>query len=192
MGIVIENCKVNFCSVTKPEGHKNGKHLIGVYVDKAFKKQFEKDFLSIWEENKTAKAKKPVYDVADWFSKDEDDSSKIIFWVNKAAASEFEIDFKQAPGCDFTEDDFSTIGTNSVIDLEYDLYYYNHPTYGEMVLRSIKGICLKELVPYEGGSNLEGESIKKKKSEKSEKVEEQKPKKDKKNKKDKKKKKSED
>ena len=185
---IIKKCKVSFASVTKPDGHKNGKHLLGVYVDKAFKKQFEKDFEKVWEENKTSKAKKPAYAVKDWFSKDEK-TKELIFWTTAKANKERGIIFKQGKGCDFTEDDFEVMGTNSVIDLEYDLYYFNSADYGEMVNRSIKAISLLKFVKYEGGSDIEGDDIgasKKKKEEdedapkkgkKGKKVKEDKPKK---------------
>ena len=154
----IKNAKVSFASVTKPDGFKNGKHLLGIYVDKAFKKQFEKDFNAVWTENKTAKAKKPAYDFNEWFSKD-DDTGELIFWLNANAHKERGIIFKQGEGCDFTAKDFAKIGTGSIIDVSYDLYYFNSPDYGEMVLRSIKAISLKELVPYEDDGGIEGNAV---------------------------------
>ncbi len=155
---IIKNAVVSFCSVTKQGGHKNGKHLLGIYVDKKFKKQFEKDFNEVWEDGKTAKAKKPVYDFNDWFSKEED-TKKLIFWVNAKADKERGIIFKNGKGCSFKPKDFAKIGTNSVIDLEFDIYYFNSSEHGEMVSRAIKAISLKDLVPYEGGSNLDGEIV---------------------------------
>ncbi len=168
MGNIIKNAEVSFCSITKPDGHKNNKHLLGVFVDKDFKKQFAKDFDAIWVENKTAKAKKPVYNFEDWFSVDDGEHNKankgrIVFWLNANAHSEYGITLKQCQDCDFEEEDFAVIGTGSIVDVEYDLYYYNHPTYGEMVLRSIKAVLLKKLVRYEGGDNLDGNVISKKK-----------------------------
>lgn len=165
---VIKDVEVSFCSVTNEDGHKNGKHLIGVYVDKKFKKKFVADFETVWADNKTAKARKPKYSTDEWFSEDEDDG-RLIFWVNKSANSDIPIDFKRATGTKFTGSDFEIIGKGSVIDLEYSLYYHNHPQYGEMVLRAIKGIMLKELVPYEGGSELDGETMEVGKSKKSKK-----------------------
>lgn len=155
---ILKKCKVSFASVTNPEGHKNGKHLLGVYVTKDFKKQFEKDFNKVWEDNKTSKAKKPAYAVKDWFSKDEK-TNELIFWTTAKADKDRGIIFKQGKGCDFTEDDFEVMGTGSVIDLEYDVYYYNSADYGEMVNRSIKAISLREFVKYEGGSDIEGDEI---------------------------------
>ena len=38
---IIKDAKVAFCSVTSAGGYANGKHLLGVYVDKKFKKQFD-------------------------------------------------------------------------------------------------------------------------------------------------------
>lgn len=163
----ILDAEVSFCSITKPDGHKNNKHLLGVYVDKAFKKKFEKDFNKCWDENKTAKAKKPAYAFKDWFSKDDGEHDKknkgrLVFWLNANAHSEYGITLKQCDDCDFDEKDFGVIGTNSVIDVEYDLYYHNHADYGEMVLRSIKAVLLKKLVRYEGGDDLDGKAIQKK------------------------------
>jgi len=153
---------VSFASLTEKEGYKNGKHLLGVYVDKTFKKNFTKEFNAIWEENKTAKAKKPVYALEDWFSVD-DDSGKIIFWSNaKAGKNEngkVAITFKQGDDTKFTSKDFKKIGTGSIIDLSYDLYYFNSPDYGEMVLRSIKGVLLKKLVAYEADGGLDGDTV---------------------------------
>lgn len=198
------DAEVSFCSITNADGHKNGKHLLGVYVDKAFKKQFEKDFDKTWDENKTKKAKKPVYPVKDWFSKDDGKHDKknkgrIVFWVNANASAERGITLKQCDECDFDEKDFGKIGTGSIIDLEYSLYYHNNE-YGEMVLRSIQAVLLKKLVEFEGGDSLDGNAIKReeksegkkakkdKKGKKSDKDE--KPKKSKKDKSEKKKKKS--
>jgi len=155
---ILKNVKVSFASLTSDTGFKNGKHLLGVVVDKAFKKQFKEDFNKVWEENKTAKAKKPAYDMEDWFSIDEE-TEEIIFWTNAKAGKERGIIFKQAKGQHFTSENFKTMGTGSMIDLEYDLYYFNSPTYGEMTLRSIKAVCLNEFVAYAGGSDLEGKSI---------------------------------
>lgn len=188
---LITGATVAFASITKPDGHKNGKHLLGVYVDKKFKKQVEKDFAEIWEDGKTKKAKKPVYDMKDWFSKDEKDKKKIIFWLTAKADKERGIVFKQGEGCEFTEDDFAKIGAGSKIDVSYDLYYFNSADYGEMVNRSIKAISLLDLVPYEDDGGVEGETIErkakskksKKKDKKSKKVKEDKPKKSKKKKK---------
>ncbi len=163
----IIDAEVSFCSIMGENGFKNNKHLLGVFVDKAFKKQFEKDFNKTWEENKTAKAKKPVYDMNDWFSEDDGEYNKenkgrIVFWINANAHSEYGITLKQCDDCDYEEEDFAVIGSGSSIDVEYDLYYYNHQTYGEMILRSIKAVLLKKLVRYEGGDNLDGKSITKK------------------------------
>ena len=171
----IENAEVSFASITKPDGHKNNKHLLGVFVDKDFKKQFEKDFEQVWAENKTAKAKKPIYNVEDWFSKDDGEHDKknkgrIVFWINANAHSEFGITLKQCDDCEFTEEDFAVIGTGSIIDVEYDLYYFNSPDYGEMVLRSIKAVLLKDLIRYEGGDSLDGKAIKKKEKSESKQV----------------------
>ena len=41
---ILKNVKVSFASLTSDTGFKNGKHLLGVVVDKAFKKQFKEDF----------------------------------------------------------------------------------------------------------------------------------------------------
>jgi hypothetical protein len=153
----LKKAKVAFCSVTSENGFKNGKHLLGVYVDKKFKKEVAKNFNAIWEENKTAKAKKPVYDMEDWFSTNDD--GDLIFWVNKAVNSKVPITFKMCDTCNFKGEDFGVIGDGSTIDLEYDIYYHNDKTYGEMVLRSIKAILLRELVKYEGGDNLGGKSV---------------------------------
>lgn len=156
-----ENRKVSFASVTKKEGHKNGKHLLGIYVDKKFKKDFIAEFNKIWEDNKSQKAKKPAYDVEDWFSKDED-TKELIFWTTARAKPEDErgdIIFKQGKGCSFTHKDFTKIGTGSIIDLSVDLYFFNSSDYGEMVSRSIRAISLKELVPYEADGGLEGDAV---------------------------------
>jgi len=155
---IIKGAIVSFCSVTSPHGFKNGKHLLGVYVDKKFKKQFEKDFNAVWEESKTSKAKNPVYDFKEWFSKD-DKTGELIFWLNADASKERGIVFKQPKGANFSQQDFGKIGTKSEIDVSYDLYYHNHSTYGEMVLRSIKAISLVDLVPYEDDGGLDGEAV---------------------------------
>lgn len=188
MSKTINNAVVAFCSITKPEGHKNGKHLLGVYVNKKFKKQFEKDFDATWEENKTAKAKKPVYSSDEWFAKDNGEGDKkrkgdLIFFMNAKADSEYGITLKQPEDADFTEEDFGVIGQGSVIDVEYDLYYFNHKEHGEMVLRSIKAVLLKDLVRYEGGDNLDGKAIKKKEKKSEDSDEPKKVKKEKKSKK---------
>ncbi len=154
---LIKKAKIAFCSITKEEGHANGKHLLGIYVDKKFKKAFEADFDSVWEENKTKKAKKPVYDSSDWFSKDDD--GKLVFWLNKDAGSEFEIKLQKEEGSDFKKSDFGTIGAGSIADVSYDLYYYNHPKYGEMVLRAIKAVKLIDLVPYTDDGGVGGDSV---------------------------------
>ncbi len=154
---LIQNAKIAFASVTKPEGHKNGKHLLGVYVDKKFKKNFETKFNELWEEEKTNKAKNPVYASKEWFS--EDDKGNLVFWINKDAKSEFKIKFKQAEGCNFKYKDFGMIGEGSIADVSYDLYYYNHKDFGEMILRSIKAIKLIELVPYSDDGGVGGDEI---------------------------------
>ena len=189
---LIKEAKVAFCSVTKPDGHKNGKHLLGIYVSKKFKKKVEADFEKVWQDGKTSKAKKPVYDMADWFSKDEKDKEKIIFWLTARADKDRGIIFKQGKGCDFKQADFGKIGAGSTIDLSYDLYYFNSTDYGEMVSRSIKAISLMELVAYEGDDggvegdvvefnsfSEEGEKPKKEKKVKKDKGEKKKKKKDK-------------
>ncbi len=154
---LIKNAKIAFCSITKPEGHSNGKHLLGVYVDKKFKKAFESDFTALWDENKTKKAKKPVYSFEDWFSKDDD--GNLVFWLNKDAGSEFGIKLQKEEGTDFKKSDFSIIGSDSIADVSYDIYYYNHPKYGEMVLRAIKAVKLITLVPYSDDGGVGGESV---------------------------------
>ena len=154
---LIKKAKIAFCSITKEDGHANGKHLLGVYVDKKFKKAFGADFESVWEDNKTKKAKKPVYDYNEWFSKDDD--GNLIFWINKDAGSEFKIKLQKDEGSDFKKSDFGKIGTGSIADVSYDLYYYNHPKYGEMVLRAIKAVKLIDLVPYIDDGGVGGESV---------------------------------
>jgi len=187
---------VAFASVTRAEGHKNGKHLLGIYIDKKVKKQIEKDFDTIWQDNKTSKAKKPVYDNKDWFSKDEK-TGDLIFWITAVANKERGIIFKQDDDADFSAEDFGKIGAGSVIDVSYDLYYFNSPDYGEMVSRSIKAILLKELVPYEDDGGVGGNTVEVNTSKKEDKKSEKKDKKSKKDKsekseKKKKKKKSKD
>lgn len=187
----IEKAKLAFCSVTKPEGHSNGKHLLGVYVDKKFKKEFIKNFDEIWEENKTTKVKKPVYSAEEWFS--EDDNGKLIFWLNKDAGSEYQIKLSQGEDCSFTRKDFERIGAGSIANVSYDLYYHNHKKYGEMVLRSIKAISLLELVPYEDDGGVGGKSLDNDENYKDfEKSEDDLPKKEKKSKKNKKSKDADD
>jgi len=183
----LKDVKVAFASVTRAEGHKNGKHLLGVYVDKKVKKQVEKDFDAIWGDNKSAKAKKPVYSNKDWFSKCEK-TGKLIFWLTAVAGKERGIIFKQDDDADFSAEDFCKIGTDSVIDVSYDLYYVNSADYGEMVSRSIKAILLRELVPYEDDGGVGGNTVEVNTSKKSEDSDE--PKEVKKDKKKKKKKKS--
>lgn len=155
---VLTDAKVAFCSVSRPDGHKHGKHLLGVFVDKKFKKELEKDFEALWLENKTKKAKKPTYSMDEWFSEDEK-TKELIFWTTANASAERGIKFKQGKGCNFTEDDIKIIGAGSIIDLSFDIYYFNSPSYGEMVSRSIKAIALKELVPYSDDGGLDGEEI---------------------------------
>ena len=187
---ILKNAIVSFCSVTSPHGHKNGKHLLGVYVDKDFKKQFEKDFNEVWENGKTAKANKPAYKFKDWFSKDEK-TGELIFWITGKAGKERGIIFKNGKGCSFKPKEFGTIGTGSTIDVSYDIYYYNDNDYGEMVLRSIKAIALKKLIPYSDDGGVDGETVEvgQSKSDDEDEKPVKKDKKDKKSKKDKKKKK---
>jgi len=154
---LITQAKIAFCSITKEDGHSNGSHLLGVYVNKKFKKAFEADFDSVWEENKTKKAKKPVYDSSEWFSKDDD--GNLVFWIKKDAGSEFGIKLQKEEGSDFKKSDFGKIGAGSIADVSYDLYYYNHPKYGEMVLRAIKAVKLIDLVPYTDDGGVGGDSV---------------------------------
>lgn len=154
---LIKNAKIAFCSITKEDGHSNGKHLLGIFVDKKFKKQFIKDFNEVWEDGKTKKAKKPVYDPEDWFSKD--DNGELVFWLNKDAGSEFGIKLQKEEGTDFKKSDFGTIGAGSIADVSYDLYYFNHPKYGEMGLRAIKAVKLISLVPYTDDGGVGGDSV---------------------------------
>jgi len=175
----LENVKVAFASVAREDGHKNGKHLLGVYVDKKFKKEVEEDFDTVWKDNKTSKAKKPVYSMDDWFSTC-DKTGKPIFWLTAKADKERGIIFKQCDDCEFEAEDFGKIGADSVIDVSYDLYYFNSGDYGEMVSRSIKAILLKVLVPYEDDGGVGGNTVEVKSKKKDEPVKKDKKKKKKK------------
>lgn len=152
-----KNAKVVFASVTTEDGHKNGKHLLGIEIDKKQKKDIEKTFADLWKENKTAKAKKPAYDVADWFSKDEE-TGALQFWMTRKASGK-PMTFK-VKDSDMTGEMFTDFGAGSVIDVEFDLYYFSSSDYGEMVSRSLNAIRLVKYKQYEGGgSTLEGESV---------------------------------
>jgi len=177
----LEDVKVAFASVTRENGHKHGKHLLGVYVGKKYRKEVEKDFDTVWRDNKTSKAKKPVYNMDDWFSECEK-TGKPIFWITAVAGKERGIIFKQDDDAEFSAEDFGKMGTDSVIDVSYDIYYYNHPDYGEMVSRSIKAILLKKLVPYEDDGGVGGNTVEVKSKKKDEPVKKDKKKKKKKKK----------
>jgi len=153
----LKNVKVVFASVTKEGGHKNGKHLLGIEITKEQKKEITKDFEALWSDNKSAKAKKPAYPVEDWFSKDEQ-TGAIQFWMTKKADGK-PATFKIADKS-MTAEMFTDFGEGSIIDVEFDLYFFKSADYGEMVSRSFNAIRLVEYKQYEGGgSTLEGESV---------------------------------
>jgi hypothetical protein len=155
---LILDAKVAFASITKPEGHSDGKHMVGVYVDKKFKKDFLKKGEEFWENEKNSKDTKQDHGPSEWFSEDEDDSSKIIFWATAKAETDYPITLKNGPGCSFKLSDFSKIGKGSIIDLSVSVYYYVYkgkPGLG----RGINAVSLKKLVAYEGDDGLDGDVV---------------------------------
>lgn len=157
MTFTYKDRKVIFASLTKPEGHKDGKHMLGIEVSKAEKKELVKKFAEVWEDGKSKKDKKPKYDVKDWFSKNDD--GVLVFWLKRKADSKpmtFKIADKKMEA-----DMFTTLGEGSIVDVEFDFYFHDYN--GDvMVLRSLNAIRLVKYIEYtgsEGGSTLDGETV---------------------------------
>lgn len=160
MVVTLKGLPVLFASVTKEGGHKNGKHLLAVVIDKKTKKDLLAKADSVWAENKTAKAKDPVHSITDgktsWFSKEDD--GRLILWLTKKADGK-PATFKIADPA-MTGEMFTDFGEGSEVDVEFDIYYFNSSEHGEMLSRSFNAIKLNKYVPYEGGgSTLEGDTV---------------------------------
>lgn len=173
----ILNATVAFASITKPSGFKDGKHLLAIYVEKSFKKDFIEKADKFWNDEKSTKDDKQDHGPSEWFSKDDD--GKLMFWLSAKADNDRGITMKNGTGCSFVISDFDKIGKGSVIDVSFSTYYYNYqgkPGLG----RSINAVALKELVEWDGDDGLDGDSLGAVSKDKP--VEEDKPKKKKKKK----------
>jgi len=157
MTITFKGKKVIFASLTKPDGHKDGKHMLGIEVDKKEKKDLIKKFEEVWEDGKSKKDKKPKYAVKDWFSKTDD--GVLVFWLKRKSDSK-PMTFKIA-NSQMDADMFTTLGEGSIVDVEFDFYFHEYNG-DSMVLRSLNAIRLVTYVEYtgsEGGSTLDGDTV---------------------------------
>ena len=184
---VVKKAKVAFASVTKPEGHKNGKHMIGIYVTKDEKKALLKVANSAWKDGKSSKQEDPDHDPKKWFQKDET-TGEIIFWVTANVKAKFPLELQNVDGGSFKKKHFASMGLGSIINLEYGIYHYKNDS-GEGVARSANTIQLLTYEKFVGGSELNGQAVDMDEKDPDE-EEAPKAKKDKKDKKKKKKKKN--
>ena len=153
---VLKNVIVAFASITKPEGFKDGKHMLAIYVDKATQKDITQKANKVWEDEKSKKVKKQDHGVDEWFSKDDD--GKLMLWLAAKADNDRGITFKNAPGGSFTLDDFSKLGKGSVIDVSFGVYHYTYQG-KEGLGRSINAVALHKLVEWDGNDGLDGDAI---------------------------------
>jgi hypothetical protein len=173
----------SFLAAEGKKGKKDENEVtIAVKMTKKEKKAFLEEVEALWEDSKTNKVTEPAYAFDDWFSEDQNDDKMYVLWVNNLVSNKLAL--KRAAGTSFTRENFDTLGSGSVVDVEVRSYYWNNK-FGEGVSIALSGVLLKEYVEFSGGGgqSLEGEEIVD-----MDVVEESKPKKDKKDKKKKKKK----
>lgn len=148
--MIFENVKVAFAQITG-EGNDNGKHLIGIFVNKDNVKELKKARKAVYGKDVDEGDLKQSLD--DWMETDEETGKKFL-WLgcdadpaNPAHALDYIVDEDD----DFTMKDFAIIGTGSKVTVEFNMFkttFKKKPNIG----RALIAVQLNTLVPFEGGS----------------------------------------
>lgn len=152
--MIFDNVEVAFAQVTG-EGNENGKHLIGIFVDKKMLKALEKERVAVWDKGNTGTRKTPFQSLEDWCSEDEEDGRKFVWLSCDADPSNpsHALDYIVGEGDDFTMKDFAIIGAGSKVTVEFNMFMTKkNDKKKENVGRSMIAIQLHDLVPFEGGA----------------------------------------
>ena len=146
--MILENKRVVFAQVTG-NGDDDGRYKVAIAVNEKDIKAITKERNKVWGN----KEGEPKQSMQDWLSEDENTKDTLLWLSCNAKNTNPNHDLNYIVGDDdnFTMKDFSIIGTNSKVTIEFNMFnttFKSKPNIG----RAMIAVQLLELVPFEGGA----------------------------------------
>jgi len=162
MTLTQENAEVAFAVLTgagRKGKKKENEYVIAVEVTPTQRESILDKLNEFWADNKSKTAKKPSHAFEDLFTESKTNKDNFVFWGAEVVSGT--ITRKRAEGTTFTMQHFADLGTGSIVDVEYRVFYYNND-FGEGLGMRLSAVLLKEFVKYSGGNSgtsLKGETL---------------------------------
>ena len=161
MNLTLKSKTVAFAVLTgkgRQSKKDENEYTLAVECTPKEKKKIVNEVLEFFMDNKSNKVTKPKQDPEDWFTVSKSDDSNFVFWGSEVVSSG--VTYKVAPNTGYTMQNFADLGADSVVDVEYRLFYYNN-SFGEGIGLRLSAVKLNSFVKYTGGggASLEGDTL---------------------------------